>query len=202
MLERELTYTVPFDRLARVACSTQRKICGTCRVCLLASLLAGVAVVLSTFLNHAIVESLVEAGLSKAYAQVTSIAAIVGSFICLAASFNLTQRRCVATLTQRNPAIAPTRLRVDEVGLWFLMEPADYHVKWVGIDQIYLEPDGIVIISYGGLSYFIPDAAFDTTVKRNQFARWLYSQISQRAQERSSDDLKLVLGALDGAEKD
>lgn len=72
----------------------------------------------------------------------------------------------------------------DEGGVRISTRDIEYYLKWPGISQMLMEPDGVVI-SHGNLFFLVPDKAFPNENERLEFIRSVYSSLSEKAQRLS-----------------
>jgi hypothetical protein len=76
------------------------------------------------------------------------------------------------------------KLTQDDGGLRFATEEVEHYLKWRGISQLLLEPDGVVV-SHGNLFFLIPNQAFANTGGRVAFIRDVYDRLGERARSMS-----------------
>jgi hypothetical protein len=84
------------------------------------------------------------------------------------------------------------KLTQDEGGLRFATEEIEQYLKWPGISQLLLEPDGVVV-SHGNLFFLIPNQAFPSADDRVAFIRDVYNRLGERARSISN---RYVSGVL------
>ena len=89
------------------------------------------------------------------------------------------------------------RFKKDVGGLRFATAEIEYFIKWSGIAQVFLEPDGVVI-SHGNLFFLIPDRVFVSGSERNDLIRDIYAQMDDKARARSERQLRPILDAPSG----
>jgi hypothetical protein len=82
----------------------------------------------------------------------------------------------------------------DDGGLRFATPSIEYYLKWRGITQLLLEPDGVVI-SHGNLFYLVPYAAFASTEDGFAFVRDVYGRLSEKAKTISQKHVRVALAA-------
>jgi hypothetical protein len=71
----------------------------------------------------------------------------------------------------------------------------EYFIRWPGITQLLMEPDGVVI-SHGSLFFLVPDSAFATAAGRNAFIRNIYARLGDEAKAKSDPEIGAVLARL------
>jgi hypothetical protein len=187
-LDRELTYRLPFARLKRLGRNSGRKahpLIWGARWILLVSFFA--ALWLVTLFADAVERWQASVGLP----QPTVLVAI----ILAAAIAVLFLRRAALRQTQtRADFDAEIKLRRDDGGLRIATEEIEYYLKWPGIGQMFMEPDGVVV-SHGNLFFLVPDSAFESAAERNGFIRDVYGRLGADARSRSEDSMRVVLDA-------
>src|SRR6185503_18588807 len=101
---------------------------------------------------------------------------LVVFFLCL----RLTKKSQARYLKQRANFDLVARLVQDGNGIRIGTETIEYYLKWAGISQLLIEPDGVVL-SHGTLFWLIPDAAFASPAERLGFIRDVYGRLSDAA---------------------
>ena len=86
------------------------------------------------------------------------------------------------------------RMTQEEGGLRFATDAIEYYVKWNGIAQMLVEPDGVVI-SHGNLFWLIPDTAFADAADRRAFIQEVYGRLGESARARSEKYIRPALAA-------
>ena len=71
----------------------------------------------------------------------------------------------------------------------------EYFIRWPGITQMLMEPDGVVL-SHGSLFFLVPDSAFATAAGRNAFIRNVYARLGDEAKAKSEPEIGAVLARL------
>ncbi len=175
-MQRELSYQVPFERLARLSRSASRKAFRTVwwlTWLLLAMLLAAAFALivhgdgLSEWLNRAGIP----VGVEFLFFLVGLIS-FAGALLLRRLRINQVKGRA-----KFNQII---RLTQDDGGLRFATEDVEHYLKWPGISQLLVEHDGVVV-SHGNLFFLVPDAAFASAGERLAFIRDVYGHMSQGA---------------------
>jgi hypothetical protein len=188
MTRRELTYTVPFDRLTKLSRSAGRKAYPT--VWLLTWL--WLALFLGTLLGLAVYGDNLRDGLDT----VGIPAGVEGLFILLAVLFFVgllaLRRLRVRSLKARANFNQTIRLVHDDGGLRFVTDGVEHYLKWPGISQMFVERDGVVV-SHGNLFFLIPNLAFADGDERLGFVRDVYGRLSETARALSERHVRAVL---------
>ena len=83
-------------------------------------------------------------------------------------------------------------LKQHERGIHIGTDAIEYDLKWRGIEQMLLEPDGIVL-GHGQMFWLIPDSAFPSPAARRTFVRDVYGRMSDEARAASAANIKLLL---------
>jgi len=185
-LDRELTYRLPFARLKRLGRNLGRKahpLIWGARWILLVSFFAALWFV--TLFADAVERWQASVGLP----QVTVLVAI----ILVAGVAVLFLGRAALRQTQtRADFDTEIRLRRDDGGLRIATEEIEYYLKWPGISQMFMEPDGVVV-SHGNLFFLVPDSAFESESERIGFIRDVYGRLGADARSHSEDSMRAVL---------
>jgi hypothetical protein len=101
----------------------------------------------------------------------------------LAGMFALRRLR-IAEVQKRATFNETIKLTQDEGGLRFATEEVEHYLKWRGISQLLLEPDGVVV-SHGNLFFLVPNQAFASPGDRVAFIRDVYDRLGERARSIS-----------------
>jgi len=92
--------------------------------------------------------------------------------------------QAAASSSGRRRRSKKARLRQDAGGLHIATSSIEYYLKWAGIAQILIEPDGLVF-SHGNLFFFVPNDAFSTLSERDGLASEVFAKLGKEAQDRS-----------------
>jgi hypothetical protein len=188
VLGRDLTYQMPFERLAKLSRSASRKAFATTwrSTWLLIGAYFGLLAVLVVF-NDEINRLERDFGIPWWLWLVLLIsAAFIGLFVV--------RRRWRGLLKKRVDFDSTVNLREEPDGLRFATPQIEYYVKWKGISQVLMEHDGVVI-SHGALFFMVPDEAFTGRPERDAFVRDIFSRLSDAARERSEKFVRSVIDA-------
>jgi hypothetical protein len=191
-VDRELTYQVPYERLAKLGRSMRRQaypVVWTRRWLLLGGFLA--ALLLLIVFEEPVNRWQASVGLPD-------FAAIAVLLVLFFSGVWLLQRSARSEAKSRADYDAIARMRQDDGGLRFMSDQIEYYVKWKGISQILLAHDGMAV-SHGGLLFFVPDTAFNGLDERNAFIREIYARMEGQAKNRSEKRLASVLAESTGA---
>lgn len=187
-MNRELTYQVPLSRLRRLGRRSGRKAypqLWTARWLVLGSF-PGALMLVSVF-GDAVERWQASVGLPSLTVLIVIIAAGIVAMLAL--------RRAGAHATQaRTNFDSDIRLRQDDGGIRIATDEIEYYLKWPGISQMFLEPDGIVV-SHGNLFFLVPDSAFADVEERNAFARDVFGRLRDDARSCSGSSLRALVGA-------
>jgi len=177
-MQRELSYRLPFARLAKLSRTASRK--GYPLVWWLTWLWIGV------FLAVMIAISLFADDIRDAFDPLDLgpyVLLVAVALAFLAGMFGL--RRLRIAEVQKGATFNETiKLTQDEGGLRFATDEVEHYLKWRGISQLLLEPDGVVV-SHGNLFFLIPNQAFASTDDRAAFIRDVYDHLGERARSIS-----------------
>ncbi len=186
---RELTYHMPYERLAKLGKTMGRRAFRGIwwRKWALLAIFMTIALGISGFGDRL-----------DRWAQIQG--SPVGSGTLLLAAFVLlfigvfrlrkVQRREVTSRANFDQQI---RLRTDDGGLHFATDEIEYYLKWPGISQMLMDRDGVVV-SHGGLFFMVPDRAFDSDGERLDFIREVYGRLKPDARALSQQHIEPLLG--------
>src|SRR5262249_10413848 len=188
MLQRELTYQVPFERLAKLSRATSRKAYPA--VWWLTWLL--VALTFAAVLGIALYTDAIENRLDNVGIPFgPTLLFLATAVIFLAGSYGLRRMR-IARVKERAAFNEIIRLTLEEGGLRFATEEVEHYLKWRGISQLLLDRDG-VIVSHGNLFFLIPDRAFADSEDKLAFIRDVHGRLGERARSISERHVSAVL---------
>jgi hypothetical protein len=187
-MSRELTYRLSFDRVNEVGISLIRRISGNLRwaMPLLAAAYFLVLAVNFFYFNEIFFGS-ADAGLPFAGSLL-----IVLSFLIFLRGLLAIEAARGRRLRERADFEQPTDLTQDDGGLRFATDQIEHYLKWHGMTQMWLEPDGVVVSS-GALAMLIPNTAFSDAAARLAFIRDVYARLSEQAKARSERDMRIAL---------
>lgn len=197
MLDRELSYQMPFKRLMKVSrMASRRAFAGSWRLLFLLVAAYFVAFGLIIAFPEPVADWLADHNLPA----VAPIFLLLAAFF---AGFWLLRRHGVKQMKQRADYDGVVRFREEQDGLRFATSDIDYLVKWRGLSQMILvETDG-VLFSHGSLYFLVPIEAFHDTKERNELVRDVFARLSEEARERSGKyvpaDLQRPAGTTMGA---
>jgi hypothetical protein len=187
-ISRKLTYRLSFDRMNEVGLSSIRKISGNlrwARPLLIAVYFLFLAV--NVFFFNEIFFGWVNAGL-----PFMGLLLLVVSFVIFVLGLLAIERARRRRLRERVDLEKPTRLTQDDGGLRFATDQIEHYLKWHGITEMWLEPDGVVVSS-AALAMLIPNTAFSDAAARLAFIRDVYARLSEQAKSRSERDMQIAL---------
>lgn len=188
MLQRELTYQVPFERLAKLSRSAGRKAFRTLWLLTwLWILVLFVAVVIIVVRADALRDWIQPFG----FAVGPELLFLVAAIIFLVGSHRLRKVR-IGQLKRRASFNATIHLTQDEGGLRFSTDEVEHYLKWKGISQMILEPDGVAV-SHGNLFFLVPDTAFASKAERLAFVHDVYVRLGEQARAISRRHIEPTL---------
>lgn len=179
MLDRELIYRMPFERLTKLARTAGRRAFARNYYGVWALLVAYFA------LLGCLVIFADEIGRIERDYGVPALIWFVFVVLFGLVGFLLLRRASRASLRARVDYDASVRMRQEPDGLRFSTPQIEYLLKWQGIGQMFLEPDGVVV-SHGALFFLVPNAAFRDLGERDAFVRDVFDRLSEPARERSA----------------
>jgi hypothetical protein len=187
-VDRELTYQMPFARLRKLGRKSGRKAYPRLWAArwLVLGLFLGSLMLVSVF-GDAVERWQASVGLPSLTVLLVIIAVGIIAVVAL--------RRAGARETQARANFqSDVHLRKDDGGIRIATEEIEYYLKWPGISQMFMEPDGVVV-SHASLFFLVPDAAFASLSERNDFIREVYARLGSEARARSEASMRPVLAA-------
>lgn len=187
VLDRELTYHVPFERLTKLCSSMSRKAFG--RIWLVMALWIA-AFITACFFAPFIERQLGGTGWPRG-AGFLVLAAIFLAGLFVIRRWGARQSKARADFD------AEVRLRQDAGGLHIATNDIEYYLKWAGIAQVLMEPDGLVV-SHGSLFFLVPNSAFVSLAERDELVREIFRNLVPDAKERSIAHVRPLLDSSAG----
>jgi hypothetical protein len=189
-MQVELTYQVPYRRLAKLSWSMSLKAFRTSWL-LFGLLLAGYVAALAGIIIYAdaLDRWMLSVGIPPALRGALPIASVVAIFLAGCIVVRRLQRKQAKSRVDFDHSI---RLTNDDGGLRIASGTIEYYLKWQGISQMLVERDGIVV-SHGNLFFLVPDAAFPDAGTRLAFIRDVYGHLSDKARSISEKHIRPVL---------
>lgn len=187
MLDRELTYHVPFERLKKLSRTMSRKAFG--RIWW-ATWLWIAAFLLACFAAPFAEARLEGTGWPDGAGFVVLIALFLAGIFAIR-SWGRRQTKARADYD------AEATFRQESGGLRVGTKNVEYYVKWAGVAQVLIEPDGLVF-SHGNLFFLVPNSAFASLDERDQLARDIFANLAQDAKDRSIAHLGTVVAGPAG----
>lgn len=174
MLDRELKYKVPFERLARLGRTMSRKAFG--------GIWWATWLWIALFLAACFAAPFIEAELAgTGWPDGAAFVVMVGVFL---AGLFIIRSRAKRQSKLRADYDAEATLRQDAGGLRIGTNHVEYYLKWPGIAQVLIEPDGLVV-SHGNLFFLVPNDAFASKAERDELVREIFAHLGQDAKDRS-----------------
>ncbi len=133
-------------------------------------------------------------GLPPALMEYANVAVFGLAFVLIFSGIRLIGRSQRREAKARVNFGATAHLVQDENGIAIAGEGIEYRLKWAGISQMLIEPDGIVL-SHGSLFWLIPDAAFAGPEDRLGFIRDVYSRLERTGARHQSRPDRTASGA-------
>jgi hypothetical protein len=189
-MQRELTYHVPFERLVRLSRSSARKIYPYTRW--LMWLMIAIVIALCTFL-YAFGDEIRDVAEDDGIPFATEFA-LIGVFVAFIVGLRLLRRYKLRLMKQRFDFDQIVRLNQDDGGVRLSTDGVEYYLKWPGVTQMLLEPDGVVL-SHANLFFLVPNTAFASPDERLSFIRDIYGRLSEKARAISKEHIQPALGS-------
>jgi hypothetical protein len=188
LLQRELTYQLPFERLRKLSRAASRK--AYPKLWWLTWLwltLVLAAVFAIAFFADALDDRFNTLGVPLGSTMLFVVVAVVSLGIAY-----LLRRLRTAEVKSRATFNATITMKQEEGGLRFITEEIEYYLKWRGLSQMLVDRDG-VIVSHGNLFFLIPDGAFAGPEDRLAFIREVYDRLGERARSISGKHVAVAL---------
>jgi hypothetical protein len=187
IMQRELSYQVPFKRLRKVGRLVCRKAFPTMQLVwlLLALYFAGI-------IGLVIFDKTLDEWFAAIGVRYGGPLLFVGLVLLTVAGLWGLRRLQVRQVKARVDFDQVVRLTQDDNGLRFATEDTEYYFKWRGISQLLLVHDSVVV-SHGALFFLVPDSAFAGADDRLAFIREVYSCLSDKARSISEKHVRAVL---------
>ena len=188
MLERELRYQMPFERLAKLSRAASRKAFSTSWY-LMWGLFGVYFGLLGAMILFADTIGRLErdAGIPWWSWMVTLGGILIGGILLLR-RYGQQQAKARANYD------STVTLRQEAEGLRFATPEIEYFVKWNGISQMMTMHDGVVV-SHGSLFFLVPDAAFADQGERDAFVTDIHGRLNEAAIARSETFIRPLLNA-------
>jgi len=155
LMQRELSYQLPFERLSKLSRAASRKAYPT--LWWLSWLL--LALVFAAIIAIIIYADALDGWLLRLGIPFGALLLLVATGLVFLVGIYFLRRSRIAQVEERSTFNATIRLAQDDGGLRFATEEIEYYLKWRGISQILVDHDG-VIVSHGNLFFLVPDRAF------------------------------------------
>jgi hypothetical protein len=188
LMQRELTYQLPFERLRKLSRAASRK--AYPKLWWLTWLwIALVLVALFAILYYS---DALDRRFDRAGIPLGALVVWVGTALVFLAGVYVIRRFRISEVKRRASFNATIRMRQDEGGLRFITDEIEYYLKWRGLSQMLLDRDG-VIVSHGNLFFLIPDHAFTSPEDRLAFIGDVYDRLGERARSISEKHIGALL---------
>ncbi len=188
MTYRALSYHVPLKRLSKLGRSAGRKVYRTVWVltwlwlALYLGLIAGFARYGDAFFK--------KNGIGD---QAIFLSMLLIFFVGLRVIFGMR----VKQLQERADFNESVNFTQDDNGLRFATSGVEYYLKWKGISQLLLEPDGVVV-SHGNLFWLVPYSAFLNHEEGLAFARDVFDHLNEKSKTRSEPFVRKAFASVVG----
>jgi hypothetical protein len=189
-MQIELTYQVPFGRLTKLSRTTCRKVYPSVWLMqwvIFAVVGAGTIAYLQYY--DALDLWMRSAGMPLA----VRLALPWIPFSGLVACYVLLRKLNIYRVRSRIDFDLTIHLTKDDGGLRLATEGIEYYLKWLGISQMLMEPDGVVVLC-ANVAFLVPDAAFPDAGTRLAFIREVYGHLTEKARSASEKYIRPVLG--------
>lgn len=188
MLDRELTYHMPFERLVKLSRTASRKAFALSWYAVW-SLAAAYFAAIAAFVIFAPAFDRLQAA-----AGVPDYTVFILAGAAMIAGIWMLRRYGMKQMRGRADYDSTVRFRQEAEGLRFATPQVEYYVKWNGISQMLVEPDAVVF-SHGGLFFPVPNTAFADATEQIDLIRDVFGRLNDEARERSEKFIRPVLEA-------
>jgi hypothetical protein len=193
VMQRELTYHVPFERLVKLSRSAGYKM--NPHVRWMVWLLIALVIPVLTFL-YAFSDEIRDVGEDEGIPFAAELL-FIGVILIFIVGLRLLRRYQVRLMKDRINFDQIVRLNQDNGGVRLTTDSVEYYLKWPGVTQLLLERDGVVL-SHGNLLFLVPNTAFTSTEERLSFIREIYGHLSEKARAISEKHIQPALGPAPG----
>lgn len=184
MLGRELSYRVPFARLNKLGRTMGRRA--------YASAWWATWILVAAFLSMCLVMPFLEPRLEeRGWPIVLDLPIMAALFI---AGLLLVRARARKQIQERMDTDAEIRFRQGSDGLRISTRDIEYHIKWSGIAQVLIEPDGLVV-SHGNIFFLVPNNAFNSLAERDDLIGEIFAKLDAKAKARSLPHVRHLLAS-------
>ncbi len=185
VLDRDLTYHVAPERLSKLSTSMSRKAFEGVRLTM--------PLWFAIFIIACLFVPLIEREFAgSGWPSGAGFYVLAGIFLVGLAVIKF---RGEAPVKPRADFDAEVTFRQDAGGLRIANKDIEYYLKWPGIAQILIEPDGLVV-SHGHLLFLVPDTAFASVAERDALVREIFANLGQDAKDRSIAHVRPLLAAF------
>ena len=188
-MQRELTYHVPFERLAKLSRSAGRKLYPHTRW--IVWVMIAIVISVCAFL-YAFGEEIRDVAEDDGIPFATELA-FIAVFVAFIVGLRLLRRYQLRLMKDRFNFDQTVRLNQDDGGVRLSTDGVEYYLKWKGLTQMLLERDGVVL-SHGNLFFLVPNTAFASPEERLSFIREIYGHLSEKASAISEKHVQPALG--------
>jgi hypothetical protein len=188
-MQRELTYHVPFERLVKLSRSAGRKVYPHIRW--LVWVMIAIVIAVCAFL-YAFGDEIRDVAEDDGIPFATELA-FIAVFVAFIVGLRLLRRYQLRLMKNRFNFDQIVRLNQDDGGVRLNTDGVEYYLKWQGLTQMLLEPDGVVL-SHGNLFFLVPNTAFASPEERLSFIREIYGHLSEKARAISEKHVQPALG--------
>jgi hypothetical protein len=188
-MQRELTYHVPFERLVKLSRSAGRKVYPHIRW--LVWVMIAIVIAVCAFL-YAFGDEIRDVAEDDGVPFATELA-FIAVFVAFIVGLRLLRRYQLRLMKDRFNFDQTVRLNQDDGGVRLSTDGVEYYLKWQGLTQMLLEPDGVVL-SHGNLFFLVPNTAFASPEERLSFIREIYGHLSEKARAISEKHIQPALG--------
>jgi hypothetical protein len=188
-MQRELTYHVPFERLVKLSRSAGRKVYPHIRW--LVWVMIAIVIAVCAFL-YAFGDEIRDVAEDDGIPFATELA-FIAVFVAFIVGLRLLRRYQLRLMKNRFNFDQTVRLNQDDGGVRLSTDGVEYYLKWQGLTQMLLEPDGVVL-SHGNLFFLVPNTAFASPEERLSFIREIYGHLSEKARAISEKHIQPALG--------
>jgi hypothetical protein len=188
-MQRELTYHVPYERLVKLSRSAGYKVNPHIRW--LVWFLIALMITIFAFL-YAYGDEIRDVAEDEGIPFATELV-FIAVFLAFFVALRLLRRYRLQLMKDRINLDQIVRLNQDDGGVRLTTDDIEHYLKWPGMTQMLLEPDGVVL-SHGNLFFLVPNTAFASPEERLSFIREIYGHLSEKARAISEKHIQPALG--------
>jgi Zn-dependent protease with chaperone function len=190
IMKHELTYKLPYEQAAKLCRVGRRKAFTTIRVIFwgLVGIIFAMGIVLSLY-GHELNKWMSSIGMPFGVSYMLPFAILLAVVISYVYMKKITTKQAKS----RVDFDQSIKLTFEDEGLRIVGSEIEFLIKWLGIHQLFVVRDGIVVLA-GNMLFAVPNIAFPTLEEKRNFLQDVYSRLSEKARSLSEKEVRAVIG--------